>query len=643
MHTTVTRHTLPAKLSSDDVEGTNGKSGSGEVRARIALLIAALCCAPACTTAFHPAVVTGNMYETRGSSSSEHDHHEQGVFRRESGDVYEGSAAHGGADEPHSAVRGRIGSDLYGASDTQGGNIPGIDQKSGSSPGNLYEQQAKGSGSDASDVVSAERRGLEIYGGSGPSAGRSLRPAEKGAEAINLYGGEKQANETGKTEFDRHAMIVRERRDGVHYGMSGASSPTILSRKAEDVKAVDKSRLSTETGPAAIAEVPALFAPLPQNEKEPGGAPGPVVNAQAQTAPVLSPPVPGEGAVIAPIPSVSAAENAGGGETADFAAEAAAGSGGAAAPEPVKSGPTRDRMLSTPVTVLEKPSVYPEQRRETEAIIEMSGKEKMPADDILMVNRPPNIQGLTGLLFTSSAYTLPPGRAVVGASLLTEYSSQPEFSVIQVPVTLTYGVSDRIEMGLKAKIVDLDSPRYLQRAHGFGDSEVAVKWRFASQRFFLPDMAVGVCYIMPTGNENKHLNEVVNWGAKFAAIASLEGKTSSGHVFGVYLESQAVFIDELYRRGSSTPGAERYGVINGGVLFPVSGDNRLQLIAEYNQILYKSGYQPTMIEGNENAATAAVRYVTEQFSSTAGLQYINKEKSTDQNTYRFVWKISLVL
>lgn len=263
-----------------------------------------------------------------------------------------------------------------------------------------------------------------------------------------------------------------------------------------------------------------------------------------------------------------------------------------------------------------------------------------PFKGLLVVNRPPNIQGLTGLLFTNSAYTLPPGLISVGASLMTEYSNRPEYSVIQIPLTVTFGITDRLEMGLKAKIVDLDNPSYLQREQGLGDSEISVKWRFWSKQFILPDMAVSLSYIAPTGNEDRHLNEVVNWGLKFMAIASLEGRTSGGRVLGIYAESQAVFIDELLK-GGKTPGAERYGIINGGILLPVSADNRLQFIAEYNQILYKSSYRPTMLEGNQNAATAAFRFVTEQFSTTMGVQYINKEKSTDQNTYRFVWKISL--
>jgi hypothetical protein len=181
--------------------------------------------------------------------------------------------------------------------------------------------------------------------------------------------------------------------------------------------------------------------------------------------------------------------------------------------QPRASAPRRS--TPTPVTAKRQDlRPYPDQRRETEDISIATKKERLPDKRLLVINRPPNIQGLTGLLFTNSAYTLPAGKFTVGASLLTEYSSRPEFSVLQIPFTLTYGVTDNLELGIKAKIVDLDAPVYPDRAHGFGDSEISAKWRFASRRFILPDMAVGLSYIAPTGNENKHLNEVVNWGMK---------------------------------------------------------------------------------------------------------------------------------
>lgn len=588
------------------------------------MLLAVLCCAPACSSVTHNADGLDDMYDAGKLRQPAQDRDERGASRRDSGGAYEGSTARADDGGLASASKGRVASDLYGSSDTRAGRASGIAEQRAPAQDDLYDRRARGSGKGASEVVSRGRRDSELYGSAGAPGDRYPRPAEKGAEAKGtLYEGGGRGKEPGRAEPDQSRMIAQEREESDLYGVSQTSSRRAAREEASGLRGGRKT--AQPAGPPAAAA---------GRESETAGPPS------ASAAGTTPSSVPEQAAVSTHAPSASIPAAVAGEKRMMPAAAAAAAAGPVAAGRD-QSLPTQGRSAAAAAKPEKEAPGFPDQRREAEDIVELNKKRRLPDKEILVVNRPPNIQGLTGLLFTNSAYTLPAGKVAVGASLLAEYSSRPEFSVIQIPMTLTYGVTDRIEAGLKAKIVDLDSPSYLQRAHGFGDSEVSVKWRFASQRFILPDMAVGLGYILPTGNESKHLNEVVNWGLKFMGIASWEGRTAAGRVLGVYAESQAVFIDELTKSGSSTRGAERYGVINGGVLFPVSEDNRLQLIAEYNQILYKERYRPTMIEGNQNAGTAAVRYVTKQFSTTAGLQYINKEKSTDQNTYRFVWKLSL--
>src|SRR6266545_3618553 len=62
-------------------------------------------------------------------------------------------------------------------------------------------------------------------------------------------------------------------------------------------------------------------------------------------------------------------------------------------------------------------------------------------DPTTVVNRPVNIQGLTGLIITNSAYTQPQGSMVIGLSAMAENSTAPNFSIIQGMATITGGIT----------------------------------------------------------------------------------------------------------------------------------------------------------------------------------------------------------
>lgn len=257
---------------------------------------------------------------------------------------------------------------------------------------------------------------------------------------------------------------------------------------------------------------------------------------------------------------------------------------------------------------------------------------------MVVINRPPNIQGQTGLLVTNSAFTQKPGNLAAGISLMAEYSGNPDYSILQLPVTLTYGLTDDIELGIKAKALQTENVNSTTTERGLGDSEIAVKWRFIDQSETFPAVAVGIVGMLPTGDEDKGLNEVVNWGVKVSALASSEAPLLEDYYLGLYVEAQAVFIDELVK-GSKTPGAERYGYINLGMLFPVALDGHLQAIIEYNQLLYKNNWR-VLYERNFNALTPALRYVTDRFSMSVGAQAINKDAKGWDNTIRFIGTLS---
>jgi hypothetical protein len=254
---------------------------------------------------------------------------------------------------------------------------------------------------------------------------------------------------------------------------------------------------------------------------------------------------------------------------------------------------------------------------------------------ILVINRPPNIQGLTGLMVMNSAFTRPAGTLAVGGSAMIEDSEKPDYSVIQTPITLTFGITETIEAGLKAKYVNYGK----NTEAGLGDTELAVKWRWQTHSATTPELAIGVAGILPTASESKGLNDVKNWGAKFIALATSETKISANSVLGLYLEAQAVFIDG-FSKGHTTSTQDRYAVINAGVLLPVSTSNHFQAMLELSDTLGKRRTRTALAEGDHMAITPALRYVTDILSVSAGAQFLHKDAKGYEDTIRWIGTIS---
>jgi hypothetical protein len=237
----------------------------------------------------------------------------------------------------------------------------------------------------------------------------------------------------------------------------------------------------------------------------------------------------------------------------------------------------------------------------------------------------------------NSAFTQPAGTLAVGGAVMFEDSNKPDYRIIQAPVTLTFGITDMIEAGIKIKYVDYDIMTPKASEGGFGDSEVAVKWRWKTHSATSPELAIGLAGIIPTGSEPKGLNDVTNWGAKFMVMASSETKIFTNSFLGLYLEAQAVYIDE---GNTKTSTQDRYGVINAGVLLPVSTNNRLQIMLELNDTLYKNNTKTALAEGDQLGITPALRYVTDSMCFTAGAQLLHKDTKGYEDTIRWIGTVS---
>lgn len=244
--------------------------------------------------------------------------------------------------------------------------------------------------------------------------------------------------------------------------------------------------------------------------------------------------------------------------------------------------------------------------------------------EIVVINRPVNIQGLTGLLFTNSAYTQPAGSFTFGLSAIGEDSDVPDYSIVQGGGTVTIGITDRIEVGIKGKMIATNLGSTTTREVGTGDTDLLLKWRFSSQGEIMPALAFGLGWTIPSDSE-KGFSEVKYEGIKLMVIATGENRVLDDGFIGVYLEGQAVFIDQLHKTGQS-PYKEKYGVINAGLLFPISDDNRVQFLLEYNAVVKKDII--TLQDGNYNGVTAGLRFVTENFNISLGMQHLNRETST---------------
>jgi hypothetical protein len=256
------------------------------------------------------------------------------------------------------------------------------------------------------------------------------------------------------------------------------------------------------------------------------------------------------------------------------------------------------------------------------------------AEDLEMVNRPVNTAGLTGLLFTTAPFTLPPRSIEIGAAVLSENSTIPKYTVAELPaVTITMGIVKNMELGLKGSYYQITEIGG-NKARGAGDTELSYKWNFLPQAesSSFPAAALILTGIAPTGNKDISMNEVHHWGARFGLAVGSE-ITWGDHALGIYTDAKMVvhdLSDELVR--------DRYGIINAGLLLPISKYRNLQMLLEYTVV---SGKERITLEGgNYSAITSGLRLVSERFNLSIGTQFLHKKLTGYENSNRLVGMIS---
>jgi hypothetical protein len=257
------------------------------------------------------------------------------------------------------------------------------------------------------------------------------------------------------------------------------------------------------------------------------------------------------------------------------------------------------------------------------------------SEDLEMINRPVNTAGLTGLLFTTMPFTLPTRTVEIGVAVLSENSTIPKYTIIELPVvTISTGIARNMEVALKVsyyQTTDISG----SKTRGAGNTEVSYKWNFSPQKEYsaVPAVALITTFIAPTGDKDVVQNEVNNWGVRFGLAAGSEIEWGA-HVLGVYADAQ-IMVHDL----SEDQYKDIYGLMNAGMLFPISKYRNLQMFIEYTMVSGKN--KNTEEDGDYSALTWGLRLVSERFNLSMGTQFLHKTLTGYENSNRLLGMISL--
>ncbi len=253
------------------------------------------------------------------------------------------------------------------------------------------------------------------------------------------------------------------------------------------------------------------------------------------------------------------------------------------------------------------------------------------AEELDMVNRPVNTYGLTGLMFTTAPYTLAPGTVEVGASIISENSITPPYTVTQYPLTVSLGVGSNSELALRGSYyrVSEGATGESTRRDVTGNVELAYKWNFLppeedSPRPALSFIAAGS---LPTEKHNNvNVDSVTQWGMRLGISAGSEINWKE-HVFGIYADAQVAGQDPTEARLRNI-----YQLANLGFLLPISKYQNLQMFLEYNVV---QGNDIVSFSGADySGITYGLRLVSERYKMTIGTQFVHKQTTGYENSNR---------
>jgi hypothetical protein len=256
------------------------------------------------------------------------------------------------------------------------------------------------------------------------------------------------------------------------------------------------------------------------------------------------------------------------------------------------------------------------------------------AEELEMINRPVNTTGLTGLLVTTSPFTLPPRTFEIGLGILSENSLLPKYTSTSYPLIISFGLSQNKEMGLRVPY-NYRNVDTVSKSRGVGDTELSYKWNAVPQpeNRFRPGLAVIAAGVFPTGDRESGMNSVSHWGAR-AGLAVGSEISWEDRIIGLYADAQAAVQDM-----SDNQLRDSYVLVNAGILFPISKYRNLQVLIEFNQ---RTGKDVVTYDGVDySALTYGLRLVNERFNLTFGTQFVHKSAEGYDNSSKIIGMISI--
>ncbi len=260
------------------------------------------------------------------------------------------------------------------------------------------------------------------------------------------------------------------------------------------------------------------------------------------------------------------------------------------------------------------------------------------SEEIEMVNRPVNTTGLTGLLLTTSPYTLDRGTVEIAASIISENSVTPNFTITEYPASISVGVAQNVELSLRGSYINVkEGPSSTAHAQTQGgDLQMSCKWNFVppledSPR---PAFAVFLTGIVPTDNNSSlNVSAITHWGMRLGLSAGSEISWRE-HILGIYADAQVAGNDPTEKRLR-----DFYDIVNAGLLFPVSKYRNLQMMFEYSRV--HGIDRITLAGGDYSALTYGIRLVSERFNITIGSEFIIKNVEGFDNSDRIIGMASV--
>jgi hypothetical protein len=257
------------------------------------------------------------------------------------------------------------------------------------------------------------------------------------------------------------------------------------------------------------------------------------------------------------------------------------------------------------------------------------------SEELDLINRPMNASGLTGLLVTTSPFTLEPGAVETGIAVFSENSKRPDYTLTEYAALIAVGTGKETELAVRGCSFHRQSSLSTTE-NGVGDIEAAFKWNFSKSKPespAYPAFAMIITGIAPTGDQDMGVNRVHNWGARFGL--------SAGNDIGWREHILSVYIDALMtiRDLSDTRYRDRYQTLHAGILLPISKYRNLQLFIEYAVV---SGKEVIDVDGLDYSSFIyGLRLVSERLNLTIGTQFLHKDMEGFENTERIIGMLSV--